>query len=175
MNEVKKYNVTFLTDSVPPQKILLLKRASTKDYAPGYFTGIGGKIGDLQGYENESPLESAYRELKEETLGAITKENVKLKEFARCIYPDGLTIYYFHGIFNSSKTIKIDPEDGELVWSTTSDLLNEKIIPTTLAVCKEWKKRNFKTDSPFTVFLEHTGMDGSVRLVTVIKVEEGLL
>lgn len=174
VKQIKKYNVTFLTDSVPPRNILLLKRAATKDYAPGLFTGIGGKIGDIPGLENETPLESAYRELEEETLGAISQNNVKLKEFARCIYPDGLTIYYFQGNFNNLKTPSINPDDGELIWTTIPDLLSKNIIPTTLAVCEEWKKKDFKTDSPFTVFLEHTGMDGSVRLVKVLKVEDGL-
>lgn len=172
--EIKKYNVTFLLDKNPPKNIILLKRAHTKSYAPDFYTGIGGKIGDLPGHEEETPLESAYRELSEETMGQLSEENIKLTEFARCIYNDGLTLYYFWGKYDDPNPPKFDPEDGSLVWVSTEELFDNKIIPTTEAVCKEWKKREFRTDVPFTVYLEHTGTEGSIRLVRTIITREGL-
>lgn len=87
--------MTFLLDKNSPTKIILLKSSAEKTFAPNFFTGIGGKIGDLPGLEEETVLGSAYRELKEETKDYLTKENTQLREFARCIYNSGLSLYYF--------------------------------------------------------------------------------
>lgn len=174
MKERSELNVVFLLDKPTPEKVILLKRASTKTYAPDFFTGIGGKIGDIPGLEDETPMESAYRELNEETDGTINSKNTTLTEFARCHIDAGVTIYYFWGIHSGKNLPHISPAEGQLVSATTDDLLDYQIIPTTLEVCRAWKARGFSTGKPFTVYLKHTGMEASIRLVKLIKVEEGL-
>ena len=101
MNQTQSFTVIFLIDKNPPQNIMLLKRALSKAFAPGYFTGIGGKVGDQPEFENETVLEGAYRELKEETLGELNMDNTPLLEFARFKYEHGITLYYFIGIFSN--------------------------------------------------------------------------
>lgn len=170
----KKWNIVFLVDQKTPTRIILLKRGAAKDFAPNWYTGIGGKIGDLPGTENETPLESAYRELSEETLGAVTQKNTKLTEFARLIYSDnGIILYYFFATYNGNPP-PVDPVDGSLEWVSTSDLLSKNIIPSTHSICSEWSKRNFSTSTSFTVFVHETGHNGTVRLIELEKVEEGL-
>jgi len=44
--------------------VLLLKRAENRKILAGFFAGVGGKIDSSA---NESPLQAAFRELKEET------------------------------------------------------------------------------------------------------------
>jgi len=175
MVEVNRWNVIFLADSKSPEEVLLLRRAADKKFAPNFYTGIGGKIGDLPGLENETPLESAYRELEEETLGRLNKENTSLGEFARCIYDSGLTLYYFWGLCSNSEVPTTDPKDGILIWVNKNELLNHDLIPTTQAVCAEWQKRGMATDRPFTLFVREVGWENTVRLVEVIKVEDGLV
>lgn len=91
----EKFTVIFLVDGDPPGKIVLLKRSPTKKFAPNFFTGIGGKVGDSPAFANEGVLEGAYRELSEETKGDLTFRNIQLKEFARCVYEHGVKLYYF--------------------------------------------------------------------------------
>lgn len=40
---MQKYTVVFLLDKKVPTKVVLLKRALGKKFAPGLYTGIGGK------------------------------------------------------------------------------------------------------------------------------------
>lgn len=171
---VNKWSVIFLIDKNPPDKIILLKRSAKKKFAPNFYTGIGGKIGDLPGLENETPLEGAYRELSEETRGELSKENIKLVEFARCVYESGLKLYYFRGEYEKKTLPFFSSKDGTLEWVGTEKLLDREFIPTTKAVCEQWQKRCFNLDVPFTVFVKETGVDKSVRLVRIIRVEDGL-
>ncbi len=174
MVEQKEFTVTFLVDKEPPDKVVLLRRAADKSFAPGFYTGIGGKVGDSPEFENESALDSAYRELEEETEGELGKGNIELKEFARCVYDSGPVIYYFWGRYAEDKPPRISPSDGTLVWVGTGDLLDRDFIPTTQAVCEEWARRGFRTDSPFTIHVREVGRENTVRLVKVQKVKDGL-
>jgi hypothetical protein len=118
----EKYTVIFLVNNDPPDKILLLKRAPSKSFAPDYFTGIGGKIGDAPEYAHESVLEGAYRELEEETVGVLTKSSLELREFARCVYENGIELFYFWGSLRDDITPGISPDDGTLTWVSTDTL-----------------------------------------------------
>lgn len=154
--------------------VLLLQRSPNKNYAPNFYTGIGGKIGDLPGFENETPVDSAYRELAEESENAFTKENIKLEEFARCIYESGLRLYYFYGLYPKQTIPHINPNDGTLAWVNTSELPNKDIILTTQAICEEWAKRGFRVDELFTIYVREVGQDRTVRHIKVLKITSGL-
>lgn len=174
MEKVTKWTVIFLVDQDPPSKIILLKRSAKKTFAPNFYTGIGGKVGDIAGFENETPLESAYRELAEETENDLTIDNIVLHEFARCLYESGLTLHYFWGMYKEVKTPTISANDGTLEWVGTDNLFNFAIIPTTKAVCAEWKNRGFDLKVKFSVYVRETGTEDSVRLIETLKVVEGL-
>lgn len=175
MAGINEFTVIFLINNNPPDKVILLKRAANKKFAPGFYTGIGGKVGDLSEFINESVLESAYRELSEETKGKLNKDNINLKEFARCIFESGLKLYYFWSIYNANTLPKVFHSEGILAWVSTGDLLQQDIIPTTKAVCEEWSKREFFIDKPFTIYVREVGKENTVRLVEIKKVENGLL
>ncbi len=169
-----KYTVIFLVDQIPPSNILLLKRAATKSFAPGYYTGIGGKVGDQPEFANETALEGAYRELKEETLGTHSKVNTQLIEYARFIYVHGLTIHYFVGVSHDYPTLpKISSSDGFLEWIPINNLLNYDIIPTTKLICEFWQQNKYHL-IPFTIIGVETGIINTVRMVDVISVVQGL-
>lgn len=157
----KAWNVIFWLDQNPPTKLVLLTRSSDKSYAPNWKTGIGGKLDP-----GETALQSAQREQKEET-----GQTVDLHEFARVIILPDLCLYYFWGLFNSAlpKTA-----DGQLNWVPVNKLLDQKIIPTTHALITEWSKRNYKTDSPFTVILEETEAIDGIRYSKVVTIKPGL-
>lgn len=174
MNTNPQWNVIFLVDGDPPSRIILLKRSAEKTYAPSFYTGIGGKIGDIEGLGNETPLESAYRELSEETLNSLNESNTKLSEFARVIYEDGSKLYYFWGKYNNNDLPNFELKDGNLQWVSTKEMLDYKIIPTTKAVCTEWSRRDFSLLKKFTVYLKELGKEETVKLVEVVKVVDML-
>lgn len=166
MVEYKKWNVVFLVDQVPPERVVVLQRSANKSYAPNFLTGIGGKI-EL----NEKIEDSAYRELEEET--GISRSELKLEEFARCVYEESdLRLYYFAGVYKREDLPKT--EDGKLSWVSCQDLLSLDLIPTTKLVCEEWARREFEINAPFTVRVEEVGVEKGVRIAKVSGLEEGL-
>lgn len=140
---IPSWNVIFLLDKTPPSKIVLLKRAENKKFAPNMYTGVGGKVED-----GETLLESAYRELEEET----GLNGIKLQEFARAFINEEKLLCYFWGIY--PKNILPESEDGTLEWTATSQILKKDLIPTTLTVCKYWANRSFSIDKPFIVYIK---------------------
>ena len=147
-------------DRISPTKVVLLKRAENKSFAPNMYTGIGGKL-----EPNEDPLASANRELEEET-----GLRLPLAEFARVnIKPDWL--YYFYGLFSGDlpKTA-----DGKLEWTNTNEILSRDVIPTTRRMLEEWQKRDFMVNRPYTVILHESEPVNGIRPAKVLKVEEGL-
>lgn len=158
-----KWNVVFLLDKNPPDQILLLKRASGKKFAPGFYTGIGGKV-----EADETVPQSAYRELKEET--GIT--GVELFEFARAIIDEKFSLHYFWGLLSTANPPESD--DGQLEWTGTGTILTRKIIPTTLEVCKIWSANRFDATVQFSVFMKTTGEENGVKNVEVLNVTGSL-
>lgn len=72
------------------------------------------------------------------------------------------------------KKIRVDPDDGNLEWINTSDLLKKKIIPTTFEVLQEWSMREFRIDKPFTIHVLKTGMKNTVEQIKVVRIVEKL-
>ncbi len=131
--KLEQFNVIFLLDSNPATKIVMLKRAPTKKFAPNLYTGIGGKI-----EAGETVIESAYRELKEET----GLEGITLKQFTSYRVNNQTVLYYFWGIY--PKVQLPDCNEGSLEWVEVDKILTKEIIPTTMKVCKQWLKDGVK-------------------------------
>lgn len=163
MLDRKLWNVIFLLNKIPLTKIVLLKRAKDKKFAPNFYTGIGGKV-----EVGESVLESANRELKEET----GIEGLELKQFAKCFLKDEEGSYFWAILDTTSLP---SSADGDLEWTPIETLLNKDMIPSTKAICREWKNRNFETDRSFTIFLNDLGLIRGVKKVSIKKIVDGLV
>lgn len=161
---MQKFTVVFLLDKPKPTKVVLLKRSLNKDFAPGKYTGIGGKQ-----EEGETIDETAYRELKEET----GIENIVLKEFARAkIINTQQSIHYYQSVFKEAVLPYCN--EGTLEWVSKNELLNKDIIHTTKFIIKEWMARGFAANRPWT-FIMHRKETNSVKIdVEVDDVLEGL-
>jgi 8-oxo-dGTP pyrophosphatase MutT (NUDIX family) len=156
----ERWNVTFLLDALPPKKLVVLRRAVNKKFAPGLYTGIGGKV-----EHGENILESAYRELQEET--GIDSSQVELHQFA-CADIDGIyQVYYFWGTYPHLDLPH--SEDGSLSWVTFSDLLDLNLIPTTWNVCKVWQDLGQRLEPAFTVYMHRLGEKDGVGIVEVVS------
>jgi 8-oxo-dGTP diphosphatase len=159
---MNSWNVIFLTDQNPPTKVVLLKRSPDKKFAPNYYTGVGGKV-----EKGETILESAYRELQEET--GLT--GIELTQFAKAVIDNTYFLYYFRGTY--SKMSLPHSDDGELEWVNTPNLLQKEIIPTTLEVIHYWSKRNFAIQ-PFTISMKEIANNNGVSIVKVLKTSPGI-
>ncbi len=153
---MSSWNVIFLIDQHPATKIVLLKRAFTKKFAPGMYTGIGGKV-----EEGETLLDSAYRELKEET----GIENVRLNEFAKVIIDEKEALIYFWGKYQEDLPTS---DDGTLEWISTNKVLSKNIIPTTLEMLKHWNSQNFSI-TPFEMHVKTIKEENGIKQVEVVN------
>jgi len=155
-------NVIFLLNAQPPVRLVLLRRAANKKFAPNMYTGIGGKM-----EPGETITGAVQRELKEET-GLETP----LHEFARVWVNDEKVLYYFWGIHRSS-SLPLCTE-GTLEWVDAHDVLEKDVIPTTRDLLIEWKARNFDTAHSFTIMLRRDDAHDIYSQVTHRDVREGL-
>ncbi len=163
--KTKRWTVVFLLDQLPPNQIVLLKRAENKKFAPGWYTGIGGKQ-----EEGETIEQTAYRELKEE----VGIGDIKLHEFARVIVNGNeKALHYFWGIY-SGKQLPACTE-GTLEFLSPSKVLTKQIIPTTKYMIKEWKKREFATDQQWTMFIKRDeDENGFASDISIERITDGL-
>ncbi|MEI6533106.1 MAG: NUDIX domain-containing protein [Candidatus Roizmanbacteria bacterium] len=160
-NHIPKWTVIFLLDNIVPTKIILLKRAPTKKFAPNYYTGIGGKVED-----GETVIQGAYRELKEET--GLNK--IHLTEFAHAIVNNQRFLGYFVGVYQKDDVPICN--EGILEWVSVDKLFEKQIIPTTGEVVKMWKKRQFQTDKQFSVLMHGIPIEGVTKDIIIDKVIE---
>lgn len=165
--EFQEYSVVFLGDLVPPSKVVLLKRSLTKKFAPGMYTGIGGHRESA----DENILQTMERELREET----SLVGVALTEFARLIVngTDPRMMFYSFGIL--SDPLLPDCNEGTLEWVPVEELSKKEIVATTAAVVKEWERRAFAVDKPWTQYVVQTN-EGSFPIVKPANppIKEGL-
>jgi 8-oxo-dGTP pyrophosphatase MutT (NUDIX family) len=159
----RHWNVIFLLDQTPPANILLLKRASTKTFAPNLYTGIGGKI-----EPRESILESSYRELNEET----NLTGIKLIHFADCVIDSMDTISILYGLFEGTKVPECN--EGKLEWVLIDHVFKKDLIPTARYYLTEWQRKKFSLTEKWSVYLRETGRVNGVRLADIVEVRNGL-
>lgn len=159
----RRWNVIFLLDQSPPARIVFLKRSPEKKFAPNMYTGIGGGV-----EANETILESAYRELHEET----GLQQIQLYHFADCVIDDGAVLSYFSGFY--IEDVLPDCNEGNLEWVETSNLFTKDIIPTTKNILKTWQEKQFDTKHQWTMFCNKIGEVNGMRQTTIVRVIDGL-
>jgi 8-oxo-dGTP diphosphatase len=153
---MQSWNVIYLIDQTPfPSKIVLLKRSSTKKFAPGMYTGIGGKV-----EENETVLESAYRELLEES----GINNIQLTEFAKVFIDESEELVYFWGIYTPTNVPETN--EGKLEWVPIKTILDKDIIPTTKEMINKWQTQNFSIQ-PFELHVKTISSENGIKKVVV--------
>ena len=102
---MKRYNLVLVYDE-KKEKVLMCKRE--KEPFKGKYNLVGGKI-----EENETDIESAYRELKEET--GISKSSIELKPIINFEYPiEDNQIKVFVG--KLKEDVKLTEEINKLAW-----------------------------------------------------------
>lgn len=159
------WNVIFLLDQTPPTKMLLLQRSPLKTLAPGFYTGIGGKL-----ESHESLLESAYRELREET----GLEGLALTHFANVFLqsPTQTDMVSCFTALLPQETVPLCTE-GELSWVKIPDVFQKHLMPTARIFLTQWQKRRFSL-SPWTLTLRVTGEKDGVQQVVLDRIGDGL-
>lgn len=104
---MKQYNLVLVYDK-NKENILMCKRE--KEPYKGKLNLVGGKV-----EPNETDLESAYRELKEET--GINNDEIELKPLINFEYPfQDKIIKVFVG--RLKKDVKLHEEVNKLIWVT---------------------------------------------------------
>lgn len=106
-------------------KYILMRRSSSKKFAPDVVVPFGGKV-DL----NEDPLDAAVRELKEET--GMEVKNMRLNAVITEIQNDpqmlgNWLVFYFSADYASGNLI--ETPEGELVELTAEEMDKEKLFP----------------------------------------------
>lgn len=102
---MKKYNLVLVYDE-SKENILMCKRE--KEPYKGMFNLVGGKI-----EQNETDIESAYRELEEES--GITNQDIELKSLMNLEYlVQDKEIKVFIG--RLKRKVKLIEEVNKLVW-----------------------------------------------------------
>lgn len=142
MINYEEFTTVFLGDKTPPTKLMLLKRAATKQFHPNLYTGIGGKQEPLETIE-----QTAIRELKEES-GIQTE----LIPFAKCVVNGTRPriIHFFFGIYDFANGIP-DCTEGILEAVEINQIYTKNLIPTARQILTEWQQKNFCTSSPWTL------------------------
>jgi hypothetical protein len=59
--------------------------------------------------------------------------------------------------------------DGTLEWVSTNKILNKNIIPTTLAMLKQWQSQNF-SPTPFELHVKTISEENGIKQVTVTNI-----
>jgi 8-oxo-dGTP diphosphatase len=121
-------SVAFLV-SPDHQRLVLLRRADWKTFAPGRWTGIGGK---LEGEEIAEPALGALRELREET--GLTPDDLSDWRFVADIIDPGaeVRLVYFVAVFAGEH---LPPcTEGTLHWVSLTEYQRYDLIENTRAV-----------------------------------------
>lgn len=131
-------------------KVLMLERAPTKAFLPGWFVAPGGKV-----EPGEDVLESGAREFFEET--GMQVSGLKFKGSYTYFSADKSNQCGVNYIFLANQvtgTFKAQVEDGTLHWMTVEEILaHDKIM------CdhKEWLKQIFTSPDHFACVASWNG------------------
>lgn len=149
-------SVAFLV-SPDHRRLVLLQRAAWKTFAPGRWTGIGGK---LEGEEIAEPALGALRELREET--GLTPDDLSDWRFVADIIDSGaeVRLVYFVAVFAGEY---LPPcTEGTLHWVPLAEYQRYDLIENTRAVLDALVARDLLTTSP-AFSMERLPLRGMIR------------
>jgi len=112
------------------KKILLLKRAANRRVHPGLVAGVGGKM-DCPFGKVETPLETAIREIEEET-GILNTDISDIRLAGITTADDRFgkwLIFQFIAKLKSDSVKFRDTDEGELFWADTDSISSLNLIP----------------------------------------------
>ncbi len=111
------------------QRVVLLERAAWKVFAPGRWTGIGGK---LEGEEVTNPGSGALRELQEET--GLTLADLCAWHFVADVLDPGaeVRLVYFTAVFPQEELPLCT--EGTLHWVPITEYARYDLIENTRVV-----------------------------------------
>jgi ADP-ribose pyrophosphatase YjhB (NUDIX family) len=141
-------------------QVLLLKRAEVDEWMPGKWSLPGGGK-----REEESLIQGAVREIKEETGLEVIPEDLHFLE--------DISRKQNHAFFLATKalgTVKLDSENSEFVWTDVSKLIPKDCVPDLIQVLSSVGSMNEKKETkipkdfekqPFTNKLKGGAADNS--------------
>ncbi len=158
------YTALFLQDE--QDRVLVLKRAAWKKFAPNLYTGIGGQL-LITEYDNIE--EGLRRELEEETgLKLSEVQELELRGSILVVNRgDGSidsVVYYYLGRVRFEDVIDLSCNEGELEWYAIDALEGLDFIPT---IKKCYRYVFDKTVKKFTSIYDES--DGSHTLKLTVK------
>ena len=106
-------------------EILILKRSKHVGSFQGYWSCISGYL-----EEGEDPLQTAYREVIEET--QVTKEKITSHTYAGPFYPEAEDVIFEAHWFlleTTTKEITLDWEHDLCQWINPKNLFDYKVVP----------------------------------------------
>ena len=140
-------------------KYLLLKRADTREIAPGVWSGVGGHV---EPNEINDPLTACYREAEEET--GITRDDIESLELlyilTRRSKDEIRQIYIYFG--DTNKTEVKQTEEGVLYWVYESELLNREYTKILAAMLEHYMVRNQDDHAVYVGVADNN--DGKLRM-----------
>ncbi|CCF84886.1 NUDIX domain-containing protein [Nitrolancea hollandica] len=159
-NALEAYNMILLCHA---GRYLLLRRAGTKRFAPGRWTGLGGRVEEGEFADLHA---AAFREVREETgIPAAEIADFTLRRALLQARPgESLTVLlYFTGTLG--EPVQPLSSEGTLEWVTEGDLERLDIIENTRLVIPlliEDVRRDPAGNEPVRVGAAHFRRDGEL-------------
>ncbi len=159
-NVLEAYSMVLLCHA---GRYLLLRRAGTKRFAPGRWTGLGGRFEEGEFADLQT---AALREVREETgIPATEIADFTLRRALLQARPGApLTVLlYFTGTL--SESVQPQSPEGTLEWVTTGDLERLDVIENTRLVIPlliEDVRRDPAGKEPVRVGATHFMLDGEL-------------
>lgn len=165
-------SVVFLVSS-DRQRLVLLHRAEWKTFAPGRWTGIGGK---LEGEEIAEPALGALRELREET--GLTLDDLSDWRFVADIVDPGaeVRLVYYVAVLAGEQLPPCN--EGTLHWVPLSDYHTYDLIENTRVVLDALVAHDLLTAAsalPLHGMIRRDASGGNPQLVLFQQDEAGML
>ena len=165
-------SVAFLV-SPDRRRLVLLHRAEWKKFAPGRWTGIGGKLEDE---EIAEPALGALRELREET--GLTLDNLSDWRFVADIVDPGaeVRLVYYAAVFANEQLPPCN--EGTLHWVPLADYATYDVIENTRVVLDALVAHDLLTAAsvlPLRGVIRRDASGGDLQLVLFQQDEAGML
>ena len=110
--------------------VLLMRRSHRKVFAPGFWTGVGGRV---EAIELDSLEAAARREVEEET--GLTPEqigNLRLRAVDTRLESGDVSVIFFYSAQTDADPLgggKQRTDEGELHWRRPDELADIEMIP----------------------------------------------